>query len=256
MPAPDWLSALLACVFPRRCLCCGRPVPPDCAVCGECVEVLPRVTGGICPKCGRGREFCVCTSRHMEFDRCVSPFYYEGAAKRGVLRMKYGKRPAAAAGFAEFAEQTVRTAYGTAFDLVTAVPFTPAELRSRGFNQSAELGRALARRMNLPYREVLCKPENTRPQHECRAGERWGNVFGSFRVSADVAGRTVLLTDDIVTTGATLSECAKMLKLAGARRVDCVTIACVKKLKNGPPPDSTGFPDILGKKNENELFIF
>ena len=192
----------------------------------------------------------------MEFDRCVSPFYYEGVAKRGVLRMKYGKHPAAAEGFAEYAEQAVRTAYGPSFDFVTAVPFTPAELRSRGFNQSAELGRALARRLGLPYREVLGKPGTIRPQHECRAGERWGNVLGAFRVTADVAGRSVLLADDIVTTGATLSECSKVLRLAGAKRVDCVAIACVKKLKDAPPPDSTGLPNILSKKNENELFIF
>lgn len=256
MIIPDGLRALVTWLFPRRCLCCGRAVPSGSAVCEECAAALPRVTGTICPKCGRGLEFCVCTGRHMEFDRCVSPFYYEGVAKRGVLRMKYGKHPAAAEEFAEYAEQTVRTAYGTSFDFVTAVPFTPAELRSRGFNQSAALGRALARRLGMPYREVLGKPGTIRPQHECRAGERWGNVFGAFRVTADVAGRSVLLADDIATTGATLSECAKMLRLAGAQRVDCVTIACVKKRKNGPPPDSTGLPNILGEKTENELFIF
>lgn len=230
MKPAGWLGRAVSLLFPTRCVCCGRLAPAGVPVCETCAHSLPRVTGEICPKCGRGREWCACRGKKRAYERCVAPLYYEGMARKGVLRMKYGNHPAAAAGFAVMARETVEREYAAVpFDMVTAVPMTAAEQRARGFNQAALFGRQLARGLSLPYRETLRKAFVTKPQHMCAACERQGNVFGAYAALPGKAGRTVLLVDDIVTTGATLNECAKVLCLAGAERVYCVAIACVRR---------------------------
>ena len=127
-------------------------------------------------------------------------------------------------GFAAEMAEVVRREYGgLPFDCVTAVPLHKRELLDRGFNQAEKLGQALARRMGIPYATVLTKITATAPQKELSAVERSGNLLGVFDVCGDVAGKTILLVDDVITTGATLDECAKMLKIFGAEEVYAVT---------------------------------
>lgn len=223
--------------FPPRCPFCGRVVGSGRLVCDACAPMLPRVTGTVCPRCGLGLAWCRCGGNRREYARCVAPFYYEGAARGGILRMKYGGHPAAAGSFAVLARPVVEREYGgVAFDCVTSVPMAAAEQRARGFNQAALFGRRLARELSLPYREMLRKPRPVRPQHLCSAKERQENVRGTYTVLPGRKARNVLLADDVATTGATLGECAKSLRLAGADRVYCVTIACVRRRGN-PHPD-------------------
>ena len=231
------LGALLRLIFPPRCACCGTVLPPRQVICGRCSESLPVICGESCIKCGREKSECVCGRHRVEFDGAFVPFYYEGAAKRGVRRFKFSGKPEGAEVFARYAAVFIRQRLQTsgtevAFDLVTSVPMTASELKSRGYNQAEEFAKAFAKELKLPYHRLLKKPYDTRPQRSCGSGERWGNVFGAFEAvcpeGVDLSGRVVLLCDDILTTGATLSEGARMLKLAGAAKVYVAAAACVK----------------------------
>lgn len=222
-------EALLGTLFPARCVFCGAVVPRGQATCPACAAAAARVEGPLCPRCGRGRAFCRCRGRRFAFFAVAAPFYYEGVVRQGVARFKFHGRRAAAAGFAGLSLPAIHSVFADApvFDAVTSVPLSRAGLARRGYNQSALFARALAGRLGLPYAELLAKPVDVRPQHTCDAEERWGNVFGAFVPKGEVRGR-LLLADDILTTGATLHECARMLRLAGASDVGCAVIACVR----------------------------
>ena len=224
------LVNLTALFFPERCAFCGKVTSAGEHTCAQCKSDLPLVSGIICKTCGCEKAFCSCKKKHFEFKRCIAPFYYEGIAKRGVLRYKFGNKQSAVRVFAIYATEIISREYSTEhFDFVTAVPMSKAEFSNRGFNQSEAFGIALAKELALEFKKVLSKPFDTRPQRSCSATNRWGNVFGAFSVTSSLEGKRVLLVDDIMTTGATLNECAKMLKLSGAAVVFCTVIASVKK---------------------------
>lgn len=219
---------LLSLLFPLRCPFCGRIIKEKTA-CPVCEATLSRISGNLCPRCGRERAYCCCKGRAFAFDRCAAPFYYEGAVRRGIINCKFHARQSAAGVFAHYAAQTVQSVYQEeAFDLVAFVPLTRAEYSKRGFNQSELFARALARALSLPCHPVLKKPHDVAPQRSLPASGRWVNVSGAFVCSSRLDGARVLLADDIVTTGATLSDCARALKEAGAVRVCCAAIASVK----------------------------
>jgi len=177
-------------------------------------------------RCVSGADGGRCGKRRRAFERCVSPFYHKGAAQNGIYTLKREGYVVTVAGFVGEMAEVVRREYGgIPFDLVTAVPLHKRELAERGFNQAEKLGRALAERLGLPYATVLTKITVTAPQKELKAVERSGNLLGVFDVCGAVSGKTVLLVDDVITTGATLDECAKMLKIFGAAEVYAVTAA-------------------------------
>lgn len=225
----DFIEKILSFVFPHRCPFCGAPLPQGERICAACKEKLPAVTGETCPRCGREIEYCSCGGLHFAFERCVAPFYYEDIVRKGIVNFKFYARQTSAAAYAFFAAKTVRQAYaGERFDFVTCVPLTHKEYRKRGFNQSEIFARALARELSLPYRDSLLKPRDVRPQRKLSAKERWKNISGAFCAAKPLHGESVLLVDDIMTTGATLDACAGTLKAAGAQKIDCAVIACVR----------------------------
>lgn len=223
------LTALVCALFPQRCAFCGRIIRAGLRVCPECEKSLPYIGNGTCRVCGRERRYCRCEKEKYAFERCVAPFYYEGVAKKGIMRFKFGGRREVAAVFAKYAAQRARSEYeGTSFSFVTAVPLSKTEKHRRGYDQAEDFGRALARELGLQYRCALCKPRDIKPQRTCTAPERRKNVIGAFYAYDVPKSAAVLLADDVVTTGATLSECALALKKAGAGTVCCVAAARVK----------------------------
>ncbi|HIW73451.1 MAG TPA: hypothetical protein H9684_03940 [Firmicutes bacterium] len=219
---------LLAVFYPERCACCRKPVPCGALACGECRAALPAIPPPVCPLCGAARADCACRGRRRTVERLTAPFYYEGGARRAVRHLKFNGHPDAAELLYTAMAETVRREYGgRLFDAVIPVPVGPATLRRRGYNQSAVLAKGLAEELGLPMEEALVKLWDTTPQRELPADRRGGNVFGVFdrAESADFAGKALLLVDDVATTGATLDECAKMLKLYGAREVYAVAAA-------------------------------
>ncbi len=230
------VSFLINLLYPDRCYVCGEVIPWRSGLCPSCRENALYVLPPVCDHCGRGEEYCTCEKRARAFTRCVMPFYYDGPLRRGIPAFKKtGGRPYVEGLSREMAEVIRREYGGVRFDFVTAVPLYPADERRRGHNPAALLARSLARQLLLPWRSVLIKITPTLPQKELPAARRAGNLLGVFEVAGDVAGKTVLLVDDVITTGSTLEECAKMLQLYGAAEVYAVTAACtvLKKSENG-----------------------
>jgi ComF family protein len=219
----SWLANLL---FPQRCCLCGKVIEWQQTMCGKCRRDAPYVFPPICELCGRGEDKCSCRKRRRHFERCVMPFYYDGCGKSGVAQLKNVADRAVADGLAAEMAEVIRREYGgIAFDCVMPVAQFAKDERKKGHNPAALLARSLSRRMGIPYAAGLKKLFHTTPQKELRAVARSGNLLGAFSVEKPQKDKTVLLVDDTITTGSTLDECAKMLKIYGARRVYAVTVA-------------------------------
>lgn len=220
-------------LFPHHCFLCNEVIYPRQRLCADCLDKAPYILPPLCQRCGRGVDICRCGQRHRTYERCVSPFYHKGAAQTGIYTLKGKGYDVTVHGFAREMAEVVRREYGgIPFDLVTAVPMHKKERMERSFDQAEKLAMALAERLNLPYVTTLKKITATAPQKELTAVERSGNLLGVFDVIADVGGKTILLVDDVVTTGSTLDECAKMLKIFGADEVYAVTAAAAALSKD------------------------
>ena len=226
-------------VWPRICEMCGRQSDrPGRHVCSECLMRIPFLpTQGCCRVCGRSAaasavEF-VCDNcqgaRAPAFDRAASAVRFEGAAREALLRFKFRRRLYLRDDFVDWMEAALNARFDvSAVDAVLPMPSTFLRRLARGYDQCEILASDLAKRIG---RSCLARAIGRRGmpkrQAELSAEERFENAKGTFRVrdASAVRGRTLLLVDDIMTTGATLSECARTLKAAGAWRVWCVTAA-------------------------------
>ncbi len=229
-----FIDHVLTAFFPNCCHLCDEVVSPGVYVCRRCRNKAPYIFPPICLQCGRGEDMCICAGHKRAFARCVSPYYHTGTARDGVLRLKDTGCIPYVRGFVREMAEVVRREYGgIGFHWVTSVPLHHSDIRRRGFNQAALLAKELAVALGVPYRPLLKKLYRTAPQKELTARQRSGNLLGAFDVVQPTAllGRTVLLVDDVITTGATLEECAKMLKIFGADEVYAVTAAAAT-LKN------------------------
>ena len=223
-----WLTVL----YPHHCFLCDTVLLPEKRMCDDCFHRAPYVLPPVCERCGRGEDVCICGGHTHAFERCVSPFYHEDMVRDSILRLKQRYDTVVAEGFASEMAEVIRREYGgIAFDWVTSVPLHKKDRRARGFAQAQGLAQALARRLGLPYVAALTKLTYTQPQKELTALRRRGNLLGVFDITADVAGRTVLLVDDVITTGSTLDECAKMLKIYGAKAVYVLAVAVSENKK-------------------------
>lgn len=230
-----FLLRLLAWILPERCIFCGEVIPAFCLCCDTCRDTLCLIHPPLCPLCGMSKSDCTCRRHRHRYDRALSPFYYEGAARSGVLRLKHYDDPRTVAFFADQMAIVVRRECASEIiDMVTAVPVTHKKREERGFNQSELLAHEVAVRLGVPYQELLVKIYETVPQKKKHAWERAGNVLGVFDVLNNeiLTGKTILLVDDVLTTGATADECAKMLKIYGATRVICLT-ASIRRQQDG-----------------------
>ncbi|MGI5934737.1 MAG: ComF family protein [Lawsonibacter sp.] len=216
--AGTWLLDLL---FPMKCPFCQHILEdPRAPVCPDCQKTLPWLTG-------RQAE------RPVEFTSgCLSPLAYRGRVPDSIHRYKFPGTPSYAGAYGLLAAQCVRDNRTAPLDLVTWVPLSPKRKRKRGFDQAEALARAAAQELDLPVCGTLEKVRNNDPQsrlHE--ASERRANVLGVYclREGVELAGRHILLVDDVVTSGATLSECARLLRSAGAAEVLCTTLAQARR---------------------------
>ena len=207
---------LLDLFFPPRCPFCRAILKErETLLCEECRKTLPWV-----PETAQKQKL-----RHVE--ACVSPLYYEGDVRSSLLRYKFGGLSAYAPKYARLLRSCVEeNAIG--FDVITWTPLGRKRLRKRGYDQAKLLAQELSAAFAVPCAQLLVKTADNPPQSGTGSAEkRRANVSGVYRVTDPrlVGDRRVLLVDDIVTTGATLSECAKELKAAGARSVCTATLA-------------------------------
>lgn len=213
---PDGFFSVLAdLLFPPRCALCGAVVSSGAQICSDCEKECVRVD-----TCRR-----ITLAENGKTIWCKVPYRYEGKVREAIIRFKfYGQTRSA--GF--FGRQIAALfPENAAFDFVTAVPVSAKRRKARGYNQSELIARQAAEFLALPYRETLVKTEDNREQHKLARQERRKNVKGVYRALDEAALKSarILLIDDIVTTGATLGECARVLYRAGAEVISCAAIA-------------------------------
>ncbi len=220
--------------FPPRCVFCDEVIAPkERPVCPRCIQQgLPRIIEMTCPHCGREkREFCTCKWDNFLTDGIAAPFYFDGPVETGVYRMKSVEDVDRTRYFVQEMLETAFSAFGDReINYVTAVPMRPEALSARGFNQAEWLARELSRSLHVPYAQLLQKCLDTPSQKGLTAEQRRVNLLGAFDIKTRIplAGSRILLVDDVVTTGSTTNECAKMLKLAGADAVYVLALALTR----------------------------
>lgn len=214
-----WLCDLL---YPPKCMLCGRLLRDSEAVlCGRCGHELP--------------EWDNAPRRVPGYERCAAAFVYEEPIRGSILRFKFHGMQTYAVQFARWMAVRVRGELRTSFDFVTWTPCSRRRRWSRGFDQAELLAKALARELDLEARPTLEKFRHRPPQSKTKtAAKRRANVQGAYRLlpGADVRARTVLVVDDILTTGATLGECGRILRQAGVKDLYAAVIAAVNQDEN------------------------
>jgi ComF family protein len=253
--------AALDLVFPAFCPICQAPLgaerrdplcggcwraisrldPPRCHVCGAASATGTMLDGrsrvdsgraggddaiGVVPHASAPCSTCTAVPPPYEYARSAA--VYEGALREALHAFKFSGKRALARPLGDLAAESCVAWLTEDIEAVVPVPLAWERERERGFNQAALLAGRVARRLDVPTRpRWLTRVRATRPQSDLSAAERRANVRGAFRASPDVAGRHVLVVDDVFTTGATLGECARALRAGGARRVGVLTVARV-----------------------------
>ncbi len=213
-------------VFPLHCVGCHRE---GAVICAECVAGLKRLEMPFCDKCAQpntGPICAGCLEHPLVVDTIRAPFLFDGPVREAIHRLKYREQRASAAQLAHLMADTAARSVAS-LDVITPVPLHSSRLRRRGYNQSFLLAKEIGKILELPVQGgMLSKVKNSPPQVEALTREdRQSNVSGSFKCQRPVEGLTVLLIDDVATTGSTLSECAATLKSAGARAVRGLVLA-------------------------------
>ena len=204
------IDMLLDLLYPPRCPFCRRLLrKKEQLVCPDCLRTLRRI-----PESAQRREL-------KNITLAVAPLYYEGDVRASLLRYKFRGVTAYARVYADFIEKCIDE-NAISCDSITWVPLSRRRLRTRGYDQAELLARELAKRTGLPCERLLVKTVNNRPQSRTGSAEkRRANAAGVYACPwpEKARGKRVLLVDDIITTGATVSECARVLKAAGCEEV-------------------------------------
>lgn len=214
----DWLSDLL---FPEKCILCGCILEKDAQdLCKTC-----RIEA---PECGRSK------AKLPFLDSSTALWYYQGPVRRSILRYKfYGKRNYSAA-YARLLGMKLMKEDRLQVDMITWIPISAKRLKKRGFDQCQLLAQALGSEVQLPVIRLLDKTVDNRPQSRITGyAHRKANVLGVYTAidPQRMLGKRILLLDDILTTGATAGECARVLRTAGAEEVHLAVIAAANQQK-------------------------
>ena len=204
--------------FPVRCPYCGGLITPNRIACEQCQPKTEPVN----------------VVNEVDNVRCVSPFLYEGIYKRAVLDLKFQKCPDYARSLSRYMCCALENHFNILdFDRITCVPPSKKSYHERGYNQSELLAKEISACTGLKFRKLIVKIKKTKIQHDIdNAKERKLNVSNAFavvnRYADEIKDKRILLVDDIMTTGATLNECCKVLYDSGAKSVICTTYVFVE----------------------------
>jgi competence protein ComFC len=231
------LRALASLFYPPICTICAANVGHDEYLCDDCGGKLNRIVAPFCQTCSEPFSGAInqiftcanCAHRTLHFQSAVAAYRSRGIVRRVVHDFKYGhqvylRHLVGAWLNSAFEDERPR---GVSFDVLVPVPLHSARERERGFNQATLLAEIVGKIRSIPCKAVLERTRYTTTQTAFDRAERMENLHDAFRLRKmmDVRGLRVLLVDDVLTTGATLSECARVLKKAGASVVFAATAA-------------------------------
>ncbi|MFC1667318.1 ComF family protein [Candidatus Omnitrophota bacterium] len=227
-------------LYPAFCQACDKKTNRwDQFLCGDCLKKIKKRASPFCIKCSRrlasevgSQDICNdCKKTVTYYDRALSGFSYDGILKGLVHDFKYMKMNSLAKEFAELTLEFMKEhSMGKNIDLVLSIPMHPDRLLKREVNLSHVLAKRVARKLCVRYSSgFLKKTKNTTPQSKLKRDERIKNIKGSFSLHknrlSEIRHKNILLVDDLFTTGATVNECARILKDAGSGYVEVITLA-------------------------------
>ena len=205
-------------LFPPKCTLCGKLLKEETDFCKKCRTEAPEFMG---------------RKTQIEFlDSFTAVWYYEGNVRGSLLRYKFGRRRSYADAYGRMLAMKLLREYPDGFDILTWVPVSSFRKLKRGFDQGELLARAVGSELSIPPIPLLKKIRHNSPQSGISEPSlRRANVLGVYRMRAnlDLKGKSILLLDDILTTGSTAGEAAKTLRCAGAKEVHCAAIAAARK---------------------------
>lgn len=229
--------ALVSLLYPASCASCGASIGDAAQLCDRCAQELPWLRAPFCARCsqpfaGALSDSFVCANcddRVLHFESAISAYRSRGVVRRVLHDFKYNGHRHLRHLLGRWLVETLddpRLA-GRRFDCIVPVPLHPRRKRERGFNQAELLAAALARASSVPVRCALKRIRYTTTQTQFDRDERQENLAGAFRLRRGEAVRDlrIMLVDDVLTTGSTLSECAWVLKRNGALSVHAATAA-------------------------------
>ena len=228
------MNFLIELLFPRRCPVCDKPVDKmGRYICLKCRKKVQYVKSPLCLKCGKSvkdetQEFCEdCRNSNHIFDRGRALYEYD-SMKEAIYRFKYRGRKEYADFFGkELAEKLGEEIKGFKADAIVPVPLHKEREKKRGYNQAALVARSLGKELHIPVNEnLIYRKKATLAQKNLKGKERQNNLKNAFKIGQnDVKLKTIIVVDDIYTTGATMDEVSMCLKSAGIQKVYCISLA-------------------------------
>lgn len=209
---------ILDIIFPNRCPFCDKFIRWDKLACDDCIDHLAYADESFCSRCGKVQ--CIC-SRDLYYEKCYVACYYEGLARDGIINLKVKNAINAAEFFADILSTKIN-ADKIKYDMIIPVPMSKKKQAVRGYNQAEEIARFISKRTNIPVNNIILgKCDSNIEQHTLNAAEREENVKTEFKIKTniDLHEKNIIICDDVITTGSTLNECAKLIKKLGANKV-------------------------------------
>ena len=231
------LEAVVSLLYPPVCAICGENVRGGEYLCNRCEAKVVRIVAPFCQKCSEPFQGSItseftcanCAHRTIYFEAAVSAYRGRGIVREIIHEFKYGRQIHLRHLVARWLQAALddERIRGSRFDIIAPVPLHATRLRERGFNQASLLAASLSAKTSIASKRVLQRIRYTTTQTALDRSERMENLHNAFRLrkNANVRGLRVLLIDDVLTTGSTLSECARILKRAGALSVHAATAA-------------------------------
>ncbi len=212
---------IISLLYPNNCPYCQKIISGDSFCCALCRERIKNETD---------IRFIFSINENKSC-YCISPLKYNGLVRKAVMRFKFNGFKSYVKEFAERTVFEINKNFGDLkFDYVTAVPLSSKRKISRGYNQAEWLACEISDMLGVEFKNLLLKNKDNFPQHELNFQDRSENVKGVYGIlsKCSIKNKTILLCDDIITTGNTLKECARILYKNGAKNVLCCTIAYVQ----------------------------
>lgn len=236
----DYVESLLELLYPEKNTCFFCEVHDEAIndryICRDCEKAMKEIIPPICMKCSKPidmnapENLCSdCRKHDHSFEMSRSVYAYEGSVKKGIYNFKYYNKPYFYRFFGRCLVDCMKENDYSGLELVVPVPLHRSKMRKRGYNQSELLARYISKNTAIPFVDILKRIKKTPKQSQMTKEERGKNLKNAFDVKKGMAkvlaGKTVLLVDDVYTTGSTADECSSTLLKNGASKVFVITIA-------------------------------